>query len=217
MNKKGIILTITGPSLSGKSYLESHLVESGVVVKALSTTTRNPRAGEIQGVAYDFITGASKDADFLKLVNDGQMVEHVFFDKNYYGVKKDEIEEKFAMNRPVAIVVEPNGAQQIKQFAESQGWDCIRVFVSNPEAVLRQRFDKRQAEDKLAKPEDYAARYESMKTTELVWKKQMADAELVFDAFDEIAFPEVVKTIKNEIHNKEIAQNRKAGTSKPKP
>jgi guanylate kinase len=177
---KKLIITITGPSLSGKSHLESMLLEGGVAAKATSITTRQPRAGEVDGQDYYFL---KMDA-FLKMADDKEMVEYVFFDKNFYGVSKNEVEKKFESGLPVAIVVEPNGAIQIKDFCEEQGWQCLQVFVANPEEVIRARFDERFKNDSLADPKVYANRWEAMKTVEKQWREKMAHADLFFERFD---------------------------------
>jgi guanylate kinase len=213
----GIILTITGPSLSGKSTLESMLSKEGVVSRATSVTTRPQRQGEVNGVDYHFVS----KAEFKKKVAQGEMVEHVEFDTNFYGVSKEEVQKRFgADGGVVAIVVEPNGAAQIKAFAEQQGWTCLRLFVSNPDEVLKARFDARQAADALANPEVYAQRWNSMKTTELEWKTKMADAELKFDRFDDTTQAQVVQAVKDELERVKLKNTAKnssnSTTSRPR-
>lgn len=214
----GVILTITGPSLSGKSTLESMLSSQGVVVRVTSVTTRPPRQGEVDGIHYHFI---DKDA-FKNKVRSGEMVEHVEFDTNFYGVSKEEVQKRFGKDGGVvAIVVEPNGAAQIKDFAEQQGWTCLRLFVSNPDEVLKARFDARQVTDALADPEVYAQRWNSMKTTELDWKTKMADAELKFDRFDETTQDQVVQAVKDALDRAKLQNTAKQvashTVSRPRP
>ena len=49
------LITLTAPTCSGKSYLVDILHREHGLQKILSTTTRDPRQGEIQGIDYDFI------------------------------------------------------------------------------------------------------------------------------------------------------------------
>lgn len=186
-----IIFTITGPSLSGKSTLEKILTQDGVMAKAISTTTRKQRQGEVNGVDYFFV---SKD-EFNKIEANGDMVESVEFDGNKYGVTKEEVKMKFATGAAVAIVVEPNGANQIKEYAAKEGWKCVRVLVTNPDEVLKQRFDQRLEGDALADPAVYAKRWDSMKTVEKQWVAQMSAAEMKFTRFDSETQEEVVASI----------------------
>jgi guanylate kinase len=44
-------------------------------------TTRNPRAGELDGVAYNFV---SRDS-FLKSIEEGAFIEYATFSGNMYG------------------------------------------------------------------------------------------------------------------------------------
>lgn len=206
----GIIFTITGPSLSGKSTLEAMLVKDGTFAKAVSTTTRPQRQGEIDGAAYHFV---SKE-EFERREALGEMVESVEFDKNRYGVTKDEVQSKFTNGAAVVIVVEPNGARQIKAFAESQGWTCVQVLVTNPDEVLKERFKEREDADELADPKVYAQRWKSMKTVEKLWCEQMANAEFKFKRFDSTTQDAVVKTIKDKLAELRLAN--KAGMAEDK-
>ena len=54
----GKLVVMAGPSAVGKGTLASHIVENfpGFAL-SVSATTRAPRAGEIDGVSYFFLTG----------------------------------------------------------------------------------------------------------------------------------------------------------------
>jgi guanylate kinase len=196
------IITVTGPSLSGKSYLEKLLVQSGVGSKVVSTTTRPMRAGEVHGVDYYF----NSKEEFLKQDADGNLVEKVGFDTNFYGITKGEVDGRFESQKAlgkkdpvVVVVVEPHGALQVKAFADANGWDCVRVFVSNPPEVIKARFDERFEQDAKASKEVYAQRWASMQTVEKEWRAQMAGAELFFERFDKETQDSVVQTIKDKV------------------
>lgn len=192
MNKnKPTIITITGPSLSGKSTLEQYLSEREIVGKATSVTTRPMRHGEKDGESYFFIT----PEQMAKLQKDNLLVEHIVFDKNQYGVSKEEVLKKAEQSGVVSIVAAPDGVRQIKAYAEQEGWNCLRVFVCNPDNVLKERFDARFSNDKLANPDVYQNRWNSMKTVEKQWREEMKDAELFFEQFDDTTKEEVIQSI----------------------
>lgn len=176
----GVLITITGPSLSGKSTLGDMLRESGFAVKATTTTTRPPREGEVNGEHYHFIS----KADFKEKINNNEMIEFVEFDGNFYGLSKHEVEQKLTEGSVLAVVLEPVGANAVKSYSIEKGFPCLQVFVCNPEDVLRQRFDDRFKNDKLADPVVYESRWNSMKTVELSWRNQMKSADLFFEQFD---------------------------------
>ncbi len=139
---KPIIVTITGPSSAGKTVLSKALEQSGFE-PLVSTTTRAPRAGEVDGRDYHFV---SKEK-FLELLNTGGLIENVEYDSNYYGVQAAVAERAFQQGKPAVLVAEPHGCQQIHEFCSERGWTALRVFVNNPIPVLIDRMLKRFFED----------------------------------------------------------------------
>lgn len=139
---KPIIVTITGPSSAGKTVLSKELEEHGFEA-LVSTTTRAPRAGEVDGKDYHFV---SKDK-FLSMLNNGGLIENVEYDSNYYGVQASVAEKAFSLGKPAVLVAEPHGCQQIHDLCSERGWTVLRVFVNNPFPVLIDRMLKRFFED----------------------------------------------------------------------
>lgn len=152
-----ILVTLTGPSLSGKSTLERLLADNGCEA-LVSTTTRHPRAGEENGKHYHFIS----KADFESQLKSGAFIEHVHFDGNFYGVGRKEAEEAFKKGKPAVVVCEPNGARQMHAYAKKEGWTCVRVFVNNSKDLLIERFLDRFKNDEKATPARYASRLRQM-------------------------------------------------------
>jgi hypothetical protein len=110
------------------------------------------------------------------------------------------VKNKFLDDSVVVIVVEPNGARQIKEYAQGKGWDCLQVLVTNPDEVLKKRFDARLEGDVLAKKEVYENRWNAMKTVEKEWCKQMSGADLKFGRFDETNESDVMNKIIEEVN-----------------
>jgi guanylate kinase len=96
------LIVITGESGCGKSTLEKMAVEAGIK-KVVSTTTRLPRSGEVDGVDYNFIDYS----DFFKLNDEGKLAESVLYNGNYYGIRVEDCVDD------VIAVVEPNGLKQL--------------------------------------------------------------------------------------------------------
>lgn len=140
--EKPLILTITGPSTSGKSELSKDLERAGFVT-LVSTTTRAPRAGELDGVSYHFLT---KEA-FKQQLDAGGFIEDVTYDGHHYGVSVEEAQRAFTQGKPAVLVAEPHGVHQITDYAGERGWEMIRVFVNNPVEVLTRRLLERFAMD----------------------------------------------------------------------
>jgi guanylate kinase len=87
---KGAILVISGPSGAGKSSLINEMLkEIKDVYFSISTTTRQMREGEREGVEYFFI---SKE-EFEKEIKEGEFLEWAKVHGNYYGTSLKPVRE----------------------------------------------------------------------------------------------------------------------------
>lgn len=139
---KPLIVTITGPSASGKTVL-SQLMNQNGFEPLVSTTTRSPRQGEKDGIHYHFVS----HAEFAQMATDKDLIESVTYDGNCYGISRAEAERAFGMGKPAVLVAEPHGVEQIHRYSQDRGWDTLHVFVTNPNEVLIQRILQRFHED----------------------------------------------------------------------
>lgn len=212
-SKPNTIVILAGPSLTGKSNLASLLLEQGFAA-LVSTTTRKPRDGEIDGKHYHFL---SKEAFRAKLANKG-FIEHVEVDSriqevagrlvkvegNFYGMSKDEVAKAFSTGKPVVVVCEPSGVKEIYKHAMGEGWNPVRVFLNNPQELLVQRFLERFKEDAKANAESYATRLLKMVTFEKeAWiepaLKGVDQYEVVYPHFVAANQVDVVKDLLNQV------------------
>lgn len=114
MNKKGLLLIISGPSGAGKGELVKKLrarAPEGFFAYSVSATTRAAREGELHGVNYYFLT---KDEFEARIAEDG-MLEYATYCGNYYGTPKGEIEEKLNAGVHVILEIEVQGAMNVKK------------------------------------------------------------------------------------------------------
>lgn len=197
------IITITGPTCSGKSHLERMLAERGMA-RAISVTTRPMRQNEINGVDYGFV---STDV-FRELLADDALLNSTIFNRNFYGVERTEIERHFKMGNAVALVVEPSGATAVRQEANKRGWRVISVFVDNPPKLILGRFLARFAGELARAPSSndmdriirsYTDRLQIMQEREVDWSKDASLAtspyDIVFDEFNEKNANTIANTI----------------------
>jgi guanylate kinase len=135
------VFVITGPSGVGKGTLIRTLVERIPELElAVSATTREPRPGEEDGVAYHFLG----DDDFERRVQAGDFVEHASYSGRRYGTLRSELERRTRDGAPVVLEIELQGARQI---AESMP-EAVRIFVAPPSAeALRTRLIGRGTDD----------------------------------------------------------------------
>ena len=86
---KHLLMAISGPSGVGKGTLVKTLIKRRAdVVESVSCTTREPRAGEIHGREYFFI---SKE-EFLRRIEESDFLEYDEHFGNYYGTPKSFVE-----------------------------------------------------------------------------------------------------------------------------
>ena len=101
-----------------------------------SATTRDPRAGERDGVDYHFLDGA----EFARRVEAGEFLEHATYSGNRYGTLRSEVEERMARGAPVLLEIEVQGARQVRASMP----EAVQIFIAPPDpADLRRRLEAR--------------------------------------------------------------------------
>ena len=126
-----IILTITGPSGSGKSSVLRLLDEVYGVPRIITCTTRAPRKKEKDGVDYHFVS----IEEYCKEAN---KIAPVHFAGNYYCIRESDIQEQFELSNILVVVVEPTGAKMLKDALDGRNGVCVRNIYINvpPKAAL---------------------------------------------------------------------------------
>ncbi len=125
MEKKGILIVISGFSGAGKGTLVRELLDRyDEYALSVSMTTRNPRPGETEGVEYFF----TDKAHFEETIAADGLVEYAVYCGNYYGTPRAYVEEQLEAGKHVILEIEIQGALKIKKkFPES-----LLVFVTPP-------------------------------------------------------------------------------------
>jgi len=128
------LITITAPSCSGKTFLFEKLIESGFQ-KLVSSTTRAPRVGEVEGEDYFFICNRVIKA---VLSVDG-FIELNSFNGNYYGVSKKEFNNKIDSEKSTIAILTPEGVKKYEEVCESRGIEMLKIFIDTPEEIRLER------------------------------------------------------------------------------
>jgi guanylate kinase len=138
---QGSMLMIVAPSGAGKSSLVNALLKEDLALQlSLSTTTRAPRPGEVDGKDYRFIARE----EFIAERDQGNFLEHAEVHGNFYGTSKTWIESQMNAGRDVMLEIDWQGAQQIRQIIQEVQW--IFIFPPSFEA-LEERLRKRGQDD----------------------------------------------------------------------
>jgi len=136
--KRGQILLLSGPSGSGKSTLLSRLFgEFDNLYFSISSTTREPRAGERDGVDYFFV---SKD-EFKKGIDEGQFLEWAQVHANYYGTSLRPVEVALEAGKVVVFDIDVQGFNLARK---CYGELITSVFVTTKNrTILKERLEAR--------------------------------------------------------------------------
>jgi guanylate kinase len=139
-----LLILISAPSGGGKTTLcELLLAARPEMTRAITCTTREPRAGEKDGVDYHFFDAG----EFLKRLQAGNFLEHATVYGNSYGILKSELLAKLREGRDVLLNVDVQGAATIRERAAEEPElkkALVTVFLTPPTVdVLEQRLKKR--------------------------------------------------------------------------
>ena len=157
INKKGLLLVVSGPSGTGKGTICKDIVAKHEDINlSISATTRNPRVGEVEGKSYFFKT----KEDFEAMVDRGEFLEHAMIYDNYYGTPKKAIFDELDMGRDVILEIEMQGAMQIKEVYPQ----AVFIFVLPPSLQeLRNRIVGRGTETEEQIEKRFNSAYDEIK------------------------------------------------------
>ena len=111
LTSDGTLFIISSPSGAGKSSVSKHILKNDPKVTfSISATTRAPRDGEVDGREYFFRT----NAQFDKMIFDGEMLEYADVFGNKYGTPKAPVENALSKGLDVLFDVDWQGSIKIR-------------------------------------------------------------------------------------------------------
>jgi guanylate kinase len=142
--RSGILFVVSAPSGAGKTTLCDALRQTPDFVYSVSCTTRPPRAGEIEGEDYHFLS----EPDFVRRVEAGEFLEYAKVHEHYYGTLRTPIRNSLENGVDVLIDVDTQGAAAIRSFNDPFIRKALcDVFIMPPDLEeLRRRLTKRGTE-----------------------------------------------------------------------
>jgi len=180
MQKKGILLVVSGFAGAGKGTLVNELLKQfDNYALSISATTRKPRGQEVDGREYFFKT----TEEFEKMIAQGELIEYANYVGNYYGTPKTYVEEQLNAGKDVILEIEIQGALKVKEkFPET-----LLLFVTPPSAaILKDRLVGRGTE--------------TMDVVEMRMRRAAEEAEGLA-SYDYIVVNDDLQTCVTQMHN----------------
>ena len=156
LQRRGLMFILSSPSGAGKTTIARKLLAHDAEIRmSVSVTTRPPRPGEVDGQDYIF----ASQAEFDRMVEDGQFLEWATVFGNSYGTPKAQVKAGIREGQDFLFDIDWQGTQQLYQKMET---DVVRVFLlppsidelrrrltgrgTDPAAVIQSRMDRARAE-----------------------------------------------------------------------
>ena len=135
-----LLVVFSGPSGVGKDTVIKAIKVSGFDIHHVVTcTTRAPRAGEVNGKDYYFVSGD----DFARMVSGNELLEHADVHGHQYGTPISEVRSAFQRGQDALLKIDVQGGSQVKRRLPQ----AVFVFLAPPDpGELLTRLNRRQTE-----------------------------------------------------------------------
>ncbi|MCH9811420.1 guanylate kinase [bacterium] len=186
-NTSGILFVVSAPSAGGKTTIINKLIEllHGKLRKVVTCTTRNKRAGEMEGVDYYFLS----EEEYSQHLENGAFIESASVYGNSYGVFKKELETPGHK----IISLDSKGVENFKKM----GVKATYILIAPPSLeVLKERLHGRGSESR----EEVAARLKEAERE--LSQKDLFDKIVINDCLED-AINALKNNIIGEIENEE--------------
>lgn len=105
-----MLIIISGPSASGKSTITNRLIKKCNFKKVVTSSTRKPREGEVNGIDYFFLTKKK----FQEKKSKGKIIATTKYANNYYGVLINTINNILEDKNDAIIILDNKGVKEFK-------------------------------------------------------------------------------------------------------
>lgn len=192
MNEHGMLVVVSGFSGAGKGTLMKELLNRYEnYALSISATTRAPRAGEVDGKEYFFVT----EEHFNDMIEKEELIEYAQYVNHSYGTPREYVLNQMKMGKDVILEIEIQGALKVKErFPEA-----ILLFVMPPNAQeLKRRLIGRGTE--------------SMEVINARLRRASEEAQGM-EAYDYILINDEIDTCVEEMHLMIQVQHKRASNN----
>ncbi len=163
MSSSGLLFVVSAPSGTGKTTVVEQLVRIVPTLEmSRSYTSRPPRSNERDGVDYNFVSRQQ----FEDRIARGDFLEYADVFGNYYGTGKAETEARLASGRDLVLVIDVQGARQVRERTHGVGVFMLppsfhvlehrlRGRSQDPEAAIQRRLATARSEVSAVSEYDY--------------------------------------------------------------
>ena len=192
----GVVLVLSGPSGAGKSSLINKISgDIGDYYFSISTTTRSPREGEVNGVHYFFVS----EEEFKKDIAEDNFLEYALVHGNYYGTSLKPVKQALSEGKLVIFDIDVQGNMAVQN---RLGDITTSVFITPPTlSELQRRLVSRSTDSKeVIEKRIQMAKREIQRTAEYDYVVINDDLELAADVLRQIAITARLKIPHDKIN-----------------
>ena len=160
VTRRGTLFVVSAPSGAGKTTLCREVRQRvPALAYSVSVTTREPRAGETNGVDFEFVD----EGHFRKMIDAGAFAEHAVVHGHHYGTRASTLERALAAGTDVLLDIDTQGAARLKQHSP----EAVLIFIVAPSmGELEQRLRERRSD----KDDDIARRLRRAREEIALWR-----------------------------------------------
>jgi|SRR5690554_5162636 len=202
-NVSGNLFVIAAPSGAGKSSLIKALLDrhqDGSMQVSVSTTTRAPRPGEVDGVHYHFVS----EEEFLRQVDNHEFYEWAKVFSHYYGTSRTVIEDTLASGIDVFLDIDWQGTRQVK--AAYPGVHTIFILPPSNEELERRLRTRGQDSDEVIAGRMAKAQAEMSHYAEFSYLLVNEDFDESVANLEHIVMSQRLRRSKQQIRHRETLQ-----------
>lgn len=149
-----LLIVISGPSGVGKdaviNEMKARMLPFHFVV---TTTSRSPRPGEVEGIDYNFIN----HAEFEKMIANNELIEYALVYQDYKGIPRAQVRKALDSGKDVVMRLDVQGARKIRELCP----EAVLVFLVPSDA---KEWFYRLKERKTETPESLKLRIETARS-----------------------------------------------------